>query len=127
MWVSMAHPDWLNIRKWPHPQYGNYGGAFRHCYQSTGCPVPRDKLDGAFRKHDNEMRRADPFADPKLVYRLLTSVSPLRRYYRPIYGRVYHLAAIALFGLLTPFTVGYHLLRSRRVDRPLSKSLHKLR
>ena len=41
----MKVPEWM--RKLPHPEYGNYGGANRRCKTSEQevCPLPIDDLD----------------------------------------------------------------------------------
>jgi hypothetical protein len=107
----MKLEDILNPRRWPHPQYGNYGGAQTRCksneeFERTGvCPVPKDGIDKAFAIHDEETGDdKEIFADPKLVGRLL-QVNPLGKYDRPVYGRLYHAGALLTFTVLSLFTV----------------------
>lgn len=117
----MRIPDWLNPRKIPHPQYGNYGGAQTRCdnVENSWCPVPLDDLDEQFEMHDIDTTTGDPLNDVKLVGRLLT-VNPLGHYDRPVYGRVYHAAALAVFIVMMPVTTPVRfikkLLKGRNKD-----------
>lgn len=107
--------EFLNVRKWWHPQWGRYGGARRRCESKVmGCPLPYNRLDRNFLLHDNETGDPnEPFADPKLVLRNLRDswliLNPFEKYgdvwYEDLYGRTYHVASTALFTVLTPFTV----------------------
>jgi len=106
--------DILNVRKWWHPQYGKYGGYWTRCasseeYRKSGiCPMPVDKLDEQFLKHDNASSD-DVFTDVKLVgnlgKNLLDVVNPTAKYDKPVYGRLYHVGAFVTFIPISIFTV----------------------
>lgn len=98
----------FNFRKFPHPQYGRYGGAYTRCdsselYKKTGqCPVPISDLDYVFQKHDGDTGVAN---DARLVGRLVKTLpnvlNPNKSYGtglgNDLYGRAYHVGALAVF------------------------------
>lgn len=60
----------LNIfRRIPHPNYGNYGGAYNKC-SGPNCPIPIDWMDVAFAQHDIDLGEKTPLADHKLGKKL---------------------------------------------------------
>lgn len=101
----MKIPNWL--RKVPHPLYGNYGGRPRKCRGET-CPLPVDKMDVLFMRHDADLYEANKkqssieksrlreLADKNLAYGLRNE-DDLKPYAQKIYGPIYNRMARLIF------------------------------
>ena len=101
------------------PQYGYYCGTRRRCMSReiqkyTGvCPPPIDEVDRLCAQHDYDDNHKDPWADFKLLGRILRT-SPFIYFARPVYGRLYaYLGIPIIIGIRGLLTTPYRLLRHR--------------
>ena len=101
MGLKRGLTSWLGnaIKRLPHPGYGNYGGYYVRCKtnekrkKNHRCPVPIDKLDKQFQKHDKGMSNKD-------LVKNLKKMSP--RGLSP-YGKLYRVGAITVFSVAVFF------------------------
>jgi len=83
MWERIK--NLFNIRKFPHPERGNYLGANRRCYshiiekEAGLCPEPIDTLDYVGARHDYDTQNdQDIWADFKFSFRML-KINPFNK------------------------------------------------
>jgi len=83
------------VKRFPHPQYGNYGGYLARCKNKiTGtCPRPIDWMDGIFKDHDNGI------SNREMVKRLWKGKSRLLYLAKPVYGQAYWLGTLIVFSI----------------------------
>jgi len=76
----------FNVRKFPHPERGNYLGANKRCNSEKVekiegvCPIAVDEMDMVGEMHDYDTKNPDdPWADFKFAGRML-SINPFNKY-----------------------------------------------
>ena len=91
----------MNWRRIPHPTYGNYGGRAKKGHKYLLKPI--DCLDAVFMLHNISLR--DSFENKykiskadEALFENLKKVS-LLRIKRPIYGHLYWLGSLVIFGI----------------------------
>ena len=93
----------MNWRSIPHPTYGNYGGYSKESTEK----LPIDQMDYYFKIHDFELsianNKLEKYEADSHLFENLKNVE-LNELARPIYGRIYWLGALLLFGCFHYFT-----------------------
>ena len=96
----------MNFRKLPHPHYGNYGGRTNKGCIDNQC-LPIDEMDTFFKIHDIDLKDSKgnkylKYLADSTLFLNLTEVD-LREIKIPIYGHLYWLGSILIFGTIHYF------------------------